>query len=374
MCGSLLVMKPTLAHERIKADLRQKIGGQWRAGMRLPPIKQLAGSLGYGNANTNRAVRDLVREGLLVSKPGYGTYVRDPDVHPGSNPWAASFDELARHVLPGKRIDVLRSSNEGMVVTAADAVLDRIGDHGAEVNSRVHPFSHTPDFSTDADAIVIINPHVGRPFTFPDRQIVMAISTAEEIRIIGTRRYDLLQPDSFQGAMLAGQRMRQKQISSACYVGVLMPGKQSLDRTSSLRLHGFEEGLGQAIKPARQLRVDNYDTISGARAVARYLKLQPRPQVVFTADDGLALGFIHGAHAAGLEPGRDYFIIGFDGQTRGREVLGGPLSTVDVPMVHMGHLAGELLISRLVEPDQPSRRILSACSFFEGSTTVGTPR
>src|SRR5262245_47933318 len=64
-------------HRQIAASLRQRIrSGEWAAGDRLPSIPALADAYGVAKQTVQRTVDQLRVEGLLITRPGSGTYVR----------------------------------------------------------------------------------------------------------------------------------------------------------------------------------------------------------------------------------------------------------------------------------------------------------
>jgi GntR family transcriptional regulator len=64
-------------HRQIAADLRQRIRiGEWGAGEKLPSIPTLADSYGVAKQTLQRTIDQLRVEGLLITRPGSGTYVR----------------------------------------------------------------------------------------------------------------------------------------------------------------------------------------------------------------------------------------------------------------------------------------------------------
>ncbi len=60
---------------RIAAELRQLVAGL-RAGARLPSTREIVTRFGASPVTVQQAVRMLVREGLVESRPGAGTFVR----------------------------------------------------------------------------------------------------------------------------------------------------------------------------------------------------------------------------------------------------------------------------------------------------------
>lgn len=64
-------------HRQIAADLRVRIRrGEWPPGERLPSIPAIAASYGVAKQTVQRTIDQLRVEGLLITKPGSGTYVR----------------------------------------------------------------------------------------------------------------------------------------------------------------------------------------------------------------------------------------------------------------------------------------------------------
>src|SRR4029450_3578138 len=64
-------------HRQIAALLRQRIrAGEWGAGERLPSIPALADAYGVAKQTVQRTIDQLRVEGLLITRPGSGTYVR----------------------------------------------------------------------------------------------------------------------------------------------------------------------------------------------------------------------------------------------------------------------------------------------------------
>ncbi|WP_189171265.1 GntR family transcriptional regulator [Pilimelia anulata] len=64
-------------HRQIAAQLRAQVRqGDWGPGERLPSIPAIAASYGVAKQTVQRAVDQLRVEGVLITKPGSGTYVR----------------------------------------------------------------------------------------------------------------------------------------------------------------------------------------------------------------------------------------------------------------------------------------------------------
>lgn len=343
-----------LAHEEIKNALRERMEAEWPPGTRLPPIKELARRMGVGQSSTHRAVKELVIEGVLASRPRRGTFVAS-----ASGPVA------------GYRICLIRSSDEPMFDAAVDslrAALTRVGGE-VRVERLVGDQQAFLDARAEADAFVLLNPYMTQPIRLPANQFLVLIDTGLDYNLGVNGAYDVVSVDSEQAGSLAGAYARRKKIASACFVGLADgDGRGAYDLTSEARLRGFCRGWGEQITSRHRLKVRAYDVIHGARAFGMYIALDPRPELIFAASDDLAMGIIHGGLAHGLQVGRDFRLIGCDGQQRGREIEGGPLTTLDVPMAGMGEAAARMLVERLQQPDLPGRRVFLSASLFAGAT------
>ena len=64
-------------HRQIAASLRQRLrAGEWPPGERLPSIPALASEYGVAKQTVQRTIDQLRVEGLLITRPGSGTYAR----------------------------------------------------------------------------------------------------------------------------------------------------------------------------------------------------------------------------------------------------------------------------------------------------------
>jgi Periplasmic binding protein-like domain/Bacterial regulatory proteins, gntR family len=370
-----------LAYEDIENRLRAQLGRRWKAGARLPSIRALALELQAGYINTHRAVRNLVDSRLLVSQPRVGVFVAKTVVlTPHAVVHSDTRPSTMGRPLAGVRIDLLRHTDEqgfGSLIT--QAFTRRVEAWGCIVNQTVVDASvRSLDLrSRDTDAFALVLPVTERvAFGAHAPAVVIATSLDQMPDLSGT--IDIVAPDQLWGARLAGAHFRKHAVSPVCYLGSTgnndrlspSPHREHLNPTSRSRLEGFEMGLGDTVADRHLLLAQSFDQLCGAKAITRYLAMPDRPRAVFAASDDLAIGFVQGAAAHGLEPGSDFDIIGFDGQPLGRRLPGGSLTTVDLPQQELGEQAGDLLIDRLGFPARNSRRLMLGCSLHIGGTVA----
>lgn len=349
----------------IKNMLRARLGRQWHAGDRLPPVKELARQLGTGQGNTHLAVRDLVAEGLLESRQRRGTYViRTPMRSPGR--------EAAVGSLADRSICLYHPlSPEDFVQRMIDAFTQTMVPTGVRIRTLCDPFQlrqSTLKSDPDDDAMVLFNPN--SMFTVEARpdQLISVVTTAARIRLDPHHRYDMVGVDELNGGQLAGQMVRKIGCAKPGFVGRAI-ALTRYDATSVLRLCGFEEGWGGPLEPQHLITTIGYSPIAGGKAFRRYLQLDDKPDAIFCATDELAIGFAVAAVSHGLQPGKDFQLIGFDGQEQGQRLAGNALTTIKVPAAEMGRRAAQLLIERFADPDRPVHRLHLECELHRGSTT-----
>jgi LacI family transcriptional regulator len=138
------------------------------------------------------------------------------------------------------------------------------------------------------------------------------------------------------------------------------------------RLKGYQTALAQAGLTYREQLVytGNYSRKSGYELAGELAKLIVRGKVnaVFAANDRMAIGVMQRLRESGLEPGRDYLLVGYD-DSDGSRITSPRLSTVAVPFYEMGRLAAaRLLDPEAAEPERDAVDILPV-SFIQRETS-----
>jgi len=123
-----------------------------------------------------------------------------------------------------------------------------------------------------------------------------------------------------------------------------------LDRTSGFVDRYREAGIDvPAVNSA-------FDTRGGHEAAEYLLRQDPRPTAIFAVNDFAAVGALGAVRDAGLQPGRDVEIAGFNDTPLAAE-LPLPLTSVRSPVHEMGTRALELLVSILGGGSPVSERL-----------------
>ncbi|MCK6601209.1 MAG: LacI family transcriptional regulator [Bacteroidetes bacterium] len=169
---------------------------------------------------------------------------------------------------------------------------------------------------------------------------------------------DVVKIDNFQGAYsLISYLVSQKGYRKIAHI-TGPPGNLDANRRKEGYLAALAK-LGLEINPAWM--VEGQFTIeSGKSAFQRLMSLNEKPDLIFAANDRMAIGCYEGAGALGLRIPTDIGIAGFDDIFVSR-FLTPRLTTVGVPITEVGKTAASLLLSRLAgtEPLRTREVIIS---------------
>ncbi len=123
-----------------------------------------------------------------------------------------------------------------------------------------------------------------------------------------------------------------------------------------LRHQGYKaalEAAGLPYDPAL-VRVGKWHEQSGYRLTHELMCLPHPPDALFCASDSLAVGALDALHELGLKVPQNVAVVGFDNR-HFSQYQRPPLTTVALPLVEMGKLAGELLLSAILENHSENR-------------------
>lgn len=125
----------------------------------------------------------------------------------------------------------------------------------------------------------------------------------------------------------------------------------------ALRQKGYQDGLeqaGLALDPVLVTTSPDLSHKGGQQAMRLLLALAQPPTAVLCVSDMVAIGALQAIHEAGLTPGRDISVIGYDGLPFG-ELAHPPLSTLDQPVKEAGQKIAEMLLA-VIDGDDPKNQ------------------
>ena len=360
-------------YAQIAATLRGKIqGGHWQIGMMLPSRRDLAKEFGVSPVTVDRAVAQLIRDGLLRADDRRGTFV----AHAGQN------------VLPegGAAAPSLRRTAPATVGVVAS--LYGVGDTHLALNNfwvrqavqtLEHTLSsqgHTAQFFNRAaesggpvisleeslrsviadgvDAVTVIA--LGADPEEIDRSLfqldlshvpLVCISTGALSRPVPHVFYD----NQSAGYMAAEELLRQghREILffapfTASWVMERLEGVHSAMRYFGLSPENVRVWPSQS----SHWQIEEDPQAIGYKAAHEVFDAGVRFSGVISVNDGAALGFLRAATERGKVPGIDFAIDSFDDHPEARDFA---LTSIRPPMEMMGKEAARLLLQALSGED-----------------------
>jgi LacI family transcriptional regulator len=148
------------------------------------------------------------------------------------------------------------------------------------------------------------------------------------------------------------------------------------DRTSGVeRLAGYLAALaarGIAEEPG-YARHSDFGEEGGYKEMASLLRLTPRPDAVFVANNVMTVGALRAIVDAGLRIPDDVAVVGFDEMSWSR-LLNPPLTTVAQPSYDLGLEVARLLLSRLGGYDGAAREVVLAADLHVRDSSTARPK
>ena len=142
----------------------------------------------------------------------------------------------------------------------------------------------------------------------------------------------------------------------------------------SERLRAFrEEVVALGLRPSDDLvREGDFSSASGYRETCALLALAERPTAIVAASDLMALAALQAIRDAGLQPGRDVAVVGFD-DLEAAALAHPPLTTIRQDRQELGTLAAARAIEMIENPDvTPPATVLPVELVVRGSSSPPT--
>ena len=157
-------------------------------------------------------------------------------------------------------------------------------------------------------------------------------------------RFDSICVDNYGGALAMTRHLR-----AAGYRRIAFVRGPAGNHDAEERLRGYRHGLGTA---AEILIDGDFSEQGGYQAGRTILALEPRPDAVFAANDGMAIGVLAAVRDGGLDVPADLAVTGFDDIPIAR-YLSPALTTVHVSIDELGSRSLQRLLRSI---DAPARR------------------
>jgi LacI family transcriptional regulator len=123
------------------------------------------------------------------------------------------------------------------------------------------------------------------------------------------------------------------------------------------RLQSYYRTLEKAgLRSDDLVRYGNYSADSGFAAMKDLLREKPYPTAVFVGNDTVAIGVMAAIREKGLRIPNDIAVVGYD-DIPIAAYTSPPLTTVRVPAVEPGRIAGEMVIALIQGIEPPERQV-----------------
>lgn len=174
---------------------------------------------------------------------------------------------------------------------------------------------------------------------------------------------------------VAGAAMGTEHLLALGHRRIAFIGGPAHSSARSDRLRGFRDAMAR-----RGLSVDETLLLTapptrdgGYHAIAELLARPNPPSAALCYNDAVALGAMLGVRAAGLVPGRDLAVVGFDDVAEA--ALARPaLTTLAITPRRLGAEAAGLLHERIARPDDPPRRVVLSPTLVVRESCGAHPR
>jgi DNA-binding LacI/PurR family transcriptional regulator len=319
--------------------LRSKIeSNEFKPGERLPTTSQIVKSLCVGATTVNTAIGQLVKEGLVESTPGRGTFVKDK----------GKSSKSVAVLFPDPRLDTALSSR--LLHGLSDA-MDR-SSLRMVLNQLVE--GHLPpNFSTKEVEGVIVRPGPYSP-TVAKQPItdIPAVWLFEQPWGVMPDSVDNVLPDTDRFAELAADYLVRQRGHKRVAVLIHAP-KHFASFRRGVVFREIASSMGSNI----EILVEDGSNRSGmVNLVTRLMQLSPRPTGVF-----MPLRFDVVLYQVmverGIEPCRDIDMLA--GSDQPSPIPFAPhVPIIDIPFELIGRWAVDVLLWRLANPKEPRRRVL----------------
>lgn len=333
----------TPLYQQIIKDLKSKINtGELKIGGQVPSQHQMAKEYDVSLITVKKALAEMIREGVLFSRVGKGTYVARKPIKVDfsgnitfglvlrdlKNPYFSriveSIEEKVSHY--GGNLLLATSSNRAEKEESQILHYRRIGVHGLLIASMTRQYRASPALRELHDD------------HFP--YVVVSYIVDRDINYVGT--------DHELGAFLAGKHLIGLGYQRIGYING-EPG----NILGEVRKQGFLKALKKYRKIFEErfefrlrLRGGWLDYESGYEIGQKFAKLTDRPEAMFVYNDLSALGFEKALSDQGILVPNDVAIVGFDNIKEGATAKP-PLTTVHQPTEKIGPIAVDMLLNKI---------------------------
>lgn len=361
--------KQIMLHEKLFNDI---LSGTYASGDKIPSDVELSKEFGLSRPTVAKIIKMLEQKGLVVRKPGAGTFVQRPEdelqnkiglllprlaVNPQDHDHFVSLNsiiisEISRRAQENNHILLLNDlpfGNEKEVIHQCEQISQQL------INNRVKGVFFMPfELSAENEQINVLIAN-----RFSDSGIAVTLLDRDVYRDGRRSEYDIVCVDNERSVCELTKHL-------------IAQGSRKIDFVASKvnvtsiqkRIEGYQNALkteggrceGGRIHRLPFLPFSEQDITFETNAVSDFLDELDADALV-CANDRLASTIMKHALARGLDIPGQLRIVGFDDEPFGA-YLPIPLTTMQQPAKALGAEAMRVLISRSQEMDMPPREIM----------------
>lgn len=357
--------RATSRYRMVTEALRREVAeGQLPAGVRLPPLHEMAERFNVSTHTVRSAIRLLEREGCLYTVPAVGAFV---------SPTTSGSPTVRQQTTIGLITLDIGGAFEMTIARGVERTCQRLGwgvqiyDSQGDIKTEERNLLRLAGGATGLDGAIILptGSHDNIEPLFRLKLSGLPIVLID--RAIAGLKVDLVESDHEKGAYLAARHLIGKGHRRVLLLSE-PPGATSI----ADRIRGYQRAMGEHGLPVLQnwhIWVDHEASARGVREDRRWLggfeaarpvlgKLQ-MPVAVFAINDYIAWGLTKACQEAGLRVPDDVSIVCFDDSDITR-ALSPPLTVIAQRAYEVGEKAVETLEQRLNARNAgvPPQRIL----------------
>lgn len=335
-------MTETTKYGRVKELLRERIREEYGVGSKIPSTTALHRTLGLSPGTINRAIQDLVDEGLLVRHKSRGTFVAE------QRPKSKSIGFLWRSV---QEQSTSTTPYTAAILHGAEEEAERLHHNiliGGTGRSSRPKFTERPDRAV-AGVIVLFNSdprlveayhNQGTPVVLVDPFVAMA-----GIPYVTSGHFSAAREATLHLARLGHRRIVHATIEFP--VSCMQIGERTMGYQEAMREAGLSEYAHVHVTPLEdeRLQARRRPFVSLAEALApgagpalRTMLEEVCPTAMVCFDDGIASWVLTVCRDAGVRVPEDLSLVGINDDGLAAH-LWPPLTTVHLPLDDVGRAA-----------------------------------
>ena len=330
--------------ENIRGALEEMIfRGELRAGELLASNAELASRFGVSTLTADRAVRQLVKEGLVYRKQGVGTYISETPQR--------SVKKIRIGVADSKFPETPMWDSTMGVRTRSS--IQYLYNHQCDVKILDYETVSDPEklngICSELDGLLISESFID-PLTIPNLRALSIPIVVTYLEYVLNLPFHQVIFDNYTGIREAVEKLPAVQSSDIMII-------YASHRNGLNRKEVFEQNLEELGYDCSRIESICHDAVRKNMEISYYrlgLKLSSRirGKFLFSTSDVISLAMMEAFQEKGLKPGRDFQLLSYD-NLEGYNYIPFEepcLTTIDAPKIRLSERAAELLLQQIGKP------------------------